>query len=299
VLADAGPWTLGWEFVLAGVTLLLALFTGWLAWVTRRLARTTALEVQSQSRPILVPVYGTFRVTQPDSGREFAVELGIRNIGAGPALRVVMQIGHRMNCSSTHAVLAPGEEVERRAVANLDYYYEVGQSHREITPLRFQYEDMAARVFTTEVGWSAWQGMSFKGDASKQVLFTDITLREPTTRDATDRFEIPLGTDPLAAGRRRFVESLPSRLKSARYDLFPSPGANAPPLPTRVRSAWKRVRHQRQQTISQRLRWATRAYRAARDKPVPHGAIRWTGLSPLYRVARGWRYAIRTYRNIR
>jgi hypothetical protein len=96
--ADAGPWMLGWEFVLALVTLGLAGVTGWLAWTTRRLARATAEEVQGQTRPVLVP---TRRKPTPvqetpvswtdpqgiKATRTLEVTIEFENIGVGPCSR--------------------------------------------------------------------------------------------------------------------------------------------------------------------------------------------------------------------
>src|SRR5207244_11064406 len=105
-VADVGPWDLGWEFVLAIVTLLLALVTAWLAWTTRRLARATSDEVQGQTRPVVVPTGDpilvgpeqTFPDQQgkpryPDPGAvqgerrgEVNVTVTVRHIGVGRTL---------------------------------------------------------------------------------------------------------------------------------------------------------------------------------------------------------------------
>jgi hypothetical protein len=91
----ASAWTFGWEGLVALFTLLLAVGTFSLAWVTRTLARTTAREVQSQTRPILVPVKGSFGVgdTGPEPPFPFEINMHVRNIGAGPALAVRAYVG--------------------------------------------------------------------------------------------------------------------------------------------------------------------------------------------------------------
>src|SRR6516225_6289730 len=93
--AGADSWALGWESVLALVTLLLAGVTTWLVWTTRRLARSTAEEVQGQIRPVVVPVGDTVEATRNEHAGDsyFDVAINVHNIGAGPALNFNFVIG--------------------------------------------------------------------------------------------------------------------------------------------------------------------------------------------------------------
>jgi hypothetical protein len=298
LVGAAGPWDLGWEFVLAVVTLLLALFTGGLAWVTRRLARTTALEVQSQSRPILVPVYETFNVSEPTEYGTFNIDLRVRNIGVGPALQITMVMASDLIYVSsflTHPVLAPSEHTDLSATASLT-------DERPRSPIRIEYRDLAGRIFATEVHWSGWYGLSFKGrPGSEQILYPNITLLDPISQNPRDRLRPPTElNDALAAGRQRQAQPLRYRVRHAiSWTFFPAPGQEAPSLPRRLRATWQSIRIYRGQTITQRIRWARRAYVATKGKPIPHARVERWRLSSPYRFARGWKYAVRTYRNIR
>src|SRR5437016_4302981 len=113
-MAAAGVWTLGWEFVLALVTLLLATFTGWLAWTTRRLARAASQEVQGQTRPVVVPADDIVHLSELHSsgGSDYYnATVRLRNIGAGPALNFNLTIGGG-SASEPLPALGPGDERE-------------------------------------------------------------------------------------------------------------------------------------------------------------------------------------------
>jgi len=75
----ASPWT-DPEGVAAIGTLVLAAFTAWLAWTTRRLARAAGSETRANWRPVLV-----FALATLEGGR---LSLSVRNVGRGPALRL-------------------------------------------------------------------------------------------------------------------------------------------------------------------------------------------------------------------
>jgi hypothetical protein len=82
----ASPWTFDWDALVAVGTIGLAIATVVLGWITRRVAKATADEVQSQSRPVLLPT----SLNQADVIRikAEALDLRIRNGGKGPAFEI-------------------------------------------------------------------------------------------------------------------------------------------------------------------------------------------------------------------
>jgi hypothetical protein len=86
---EPGPWAIGWTAIAGIATATLALFTAWLAWSTRALARETDQDIRAAWRPILMP-HGTadLRVREDRSEDIYQVRLSLtlRNTGRGPAL---------------------------------------------------------------------------------------------------------------------------------------------------------------------------------------------------------------------
>src|SRR5689334_11475655 len=78
-----------WTIVVAVATILLALFTAWLAFSTRGLARASVADQRSQWRPILSP--------GPDGGvgvdhSSDELLLAMTNVGRGPAFGVYTEL---------------------------------------------------------------------------------------------------------------------------------------------------------------------------------------------------------------
>jgi len=112
---------LGWEFVdtfdLVGVgTVVLALGTLLLAWWTRSAVRQGNVELERAHRPVLVPLIDVADKLEPRFSRGAATAanrpepdrlyLPVRNIGMGPALRVVVTVefGDDEGRPSTHGI---------------------------------------------------------------------------------------------------------------------------------------------------------------------------------------------------
>lgn len=289
-----------WEGLVAVGTLVLASFTGWLAWVTRRLARTTALEVQSQFRPILVPAEGSFSATWPGADRNYEIQMRLRNIGAGPALGLRFALGGGdwtgaqalvsfggLVRSPEISVVAPNDEIDVTLGASMDFF--TGTGPAPTTPVRVIYSDMAGRLFATDVDWVIWKWLS-QGETPRRV-------RSVTVHDGvTPRYVSAPGwsSDALELSRT----SRPRWSWSAwRGYLFPYPGVEPQPLWRRLVKTWGAMRPRRTQVFSQRVQWGARAFNATLDKPVPEKLP--VELARLYRMARGLRYGFRAYWRIR
>jgi hypothetical protein len=164
---EASAWAFGWEALVAIGTFSLATVTYLLARATQRLAATTALEVQSQYRPIVIPVETAFTVdVDADANR---LGLGLRNIGAGPALDLKFSWGAPMGPDDprradyypdfprqpSRPVLAHGSEMRQELLLPKGDPW--GKPDNPITQIRLEYRDMAGRVYRTVFGWENWK----------------------------------------------------------------------------------------------------------------------------------------------
>src|SRR4051794_21404129 len=86
----ADAWGFGWEALVALGTLGLAVATGGLAWLTKRLASAARDDERAQWRPVLVPDrYRNSRGMPLQIGQGAAeVVIRMRNAGRGPALHI-------------------------------------------------------------------------------------------------------------------------------------------------------------------------------------------------------------------
>jgi hypothetical protein len=80
---DPDPWVLGWDSVVAGATIFLALGTLWLAIKTSRLADAAREEISGAWRPVML--VASAHVELQGEGRFTAIVVA-RNRGNGPAL---------------------------------------------------------------------------------------------------------------------------------------------------------------------------------------------------------------------
>jgi hypothetical protein len=88
VVTETDPWGFGWSAVAGIATVILALFTAWLAKSTRDLARETDQDVRAAWRPILATEEPriTVREDLPNDRYVVQLQLLVVNTGRGPAL---------------------------------------------------------------------------------------------------------------------------------------------------------------------------------------------------------------------
>jgi hypothetical protein len=206
-VSDAGPWTLGWDSLVAVGTVGLALATYLLVRSTRRLAQATADELRASWRPILLPdragpypqderfgeiVYDAEKLT---------LALAVHNSGRGPALYV-----------RTH--LGPGGDSPRHwslgAIGANESVTLMFDNIAAVSPrqLLFDYRDIGGRTFSSEIVVDEVEGVR---------RFYDVHVYE-------DHTVTPLGDSVRQSG----LEDV-------------SPQAR-PPLGQRMRLAWRALR---------------------------------------------------------
>jgi hypothetical protein len=311
--ADTHSWSLGWEFVLALVTLVLALATAWLAWTTRRMARAASDEVQGQTRPVVVPTDEPIQVgaeqvnpdqqgkpRYPDPGAvygeargSFYLTVRVRNIGAGPALNLEGVIARDRYPTNRIRALPQGEEAELGL--NITLYNEGAHPFTgRITPLTVQYEDLAGRQFTTSFSW-AFRGFGTEGPITAYLGLT--SGKTPGGREGLSLTQEDLA-DPFRLARGRFwPEGYAIRKAWATITQVPQFGQLPFPAPlpfhTRVHSAWRELFPRRRAQRFQRMSWSARVYSATLEKPCPRHLPRL--LRGPYRILRGCKWAWLTY----
>lgn len=303
----ASSWTFGWEALVAIGTLTLASGTLFLAWATRRLATQTALEVQSQWRPILVPQEDTLKIWESDldpeeeqllsrigseqwvGGDRFVdtremqrrrMSVTFRNIGPGPALEVVstqLWAGPLPWWTSSRdaAVLATGGE----------HHVEMsGFPDRGNGSVRVQYRDLAGRRYSTEMRAS-------ERPAGPKIEHVDIS-------DGYWDAEIPRPSmgDPVMFR----MPGIRGRTRAAANVLFPplgDPARRPPRLWRRFVLAAQAARISRSVTISQRVRYAYGRSRRPLNPELPRHVPRFLG--PLVLSWRRFKYGWKIFRRYR
>ena len=152
---------LDWTAVAALATLVLALFTYRLARSTQALSKSTADEVASQARPMLVPGLAGIPIYQQrdpfgpeqvsilfDPGR---LLVSVRNAGPGVALAIRAQLVKEEKWGPDPDLIRPGPTAlpaGEQFVLDLPGIY-VWRKHRRIL---LQYTDVAGRRFSSEIG---------------------------------------------------------------------------------------------------------------------------------------------------
>ncbi len=154
ILAEAapGPWTFGWTAVAGIATAVLAGFTWWLAFSTRKLATETDEDIQANWRPILAPTGMIDVFVRTDAAEElFRVRIvfALSNSGKGPAVNAnVHGLGSRsvsgVTWADSTASLIPSTEYE---VIEAEGTVPIGHPPRWDSPQRYMfvvtYEDVA------------------------------------------------------------------------------------------------------------------------------------------------------------
>jgi hypothetical protein len=181
-------WTFGWDALVAIGTLALAAVTGVLALMTWRLASSTAAEMRSQARPVLIPGLGgdvrgavtSDALRYDPQQRQLIVNL--RNAGNGPALfvRVALEPSGNSPNSGPLAAMASGDEVQ---------FVFAGEPESRIRwQVLLDYRDLAGRTYASAVLIESTPSLRFydvrafedraitpHGDALPQEGVTDFT----------------------------------------------------------------------------------------------------------------------------
>lgn len=154
-------WAFGWEALVAIGTLLLACVTAGLAWLTRTLAKSSAADVRSQWRPVILP--GTKLAYDPD-GKLLVV--AIRNSGRGPALFVRTTLDPTGNSPDNWnlGALAPGDEVT--------LMFSGSELRGALYQVLLDYNDLAGRLYSSALVLDLQTGPRFYD----VKLFEDIRV---------------------------------------------------------------------------------------------------------------------------
>ncbi len=138
------PWDFGWDALVAIATAILAATTAWVAFTTRAVARATRAEVQSQSRPVLLPAALPGPVCISFTSE--AIQLRVANSGKGPAFDIRARLDppelHPDNWS--RGILRQGEDVVLS-------FREVEGNRLERYELLLDYRDLAGREAATRI----------------------------------------------------------------------------------------------------------------------------------------------------
>jgi hypothetical protein len=303
----ASAWTFGWEALVAIGTLALAGVTLFLVLSTRRLAMQTALEVEAQWRPILVPREDTLRIWEADltddqqellqhigseqwvGGDRFVdtaemqrrhMSVTLRNIGPGPALEVVtshLWAGQMPWWASSwdKAVLATSQEHD----VEMTGFPGVGDGS-----FRVQYRDLAGRRYTTEI-------RAYERPAGPKVEHINIS-------DGYWDAEIPRPSmgDPAMF----MMPGIRGRARAAANVLFPplgDPARRPARLWRRLIMAAQAMRLTRSVTVSQRIRYAYGRSRRPLNPEIPRHVPKFLG--PVVLPWRRFRYGYMLFRRYR
>ena len=179
--------TVEWDALVGIGTVLLGLATFWLGWHTRNLAVTSAADLQTQSRPIILPGSNSIRdgtamialplaSFDPISG---TLSVLVRNAGRGPALYVRTELDPEgeILMGGPIAALAVGDE------QILDFKNVKPESHLQ---LLLDYRDLAGRTYSTSItldlpGSRAYDVRLFEGASTHHG---DAVYPQPGLRDA-------------------------------------------------------------------------------------------------------------------
>jgi len=144
LIQAAAPWAFGWDALVACGTIALALATVILGLITRGVAKATAEEVQSQSRPVLLAT--SLNRSSVILLRGEQLHLRIRNGGKGPAFEI--------RCRLEPGGLAP--EDWSSGILEQDQSETLHFSGSELEgserfDLRLDYEDLAGRAHSSRI----------------------------------------------------------------------------------------------------------------------------------------------------
>jgi hypothetical protein len=132
------PWDFGWDALVAIGTISLALVTGYLALSTRQLARETAEEVASGSRPVLIPGRDLKFILETST-----LEVWVHNVGGGPALFIQARTDTGVSTiTQSLAALANGEQTVLE--------FDDGQ-YPPVKQVFIDYRDLAGRVYSSAI----------------------------------------------------------------------------------------------------------------------------------------------------
>lgn len=258
------------------VTITLVLVTLALAWATRSIGRASFQEVRAQTRPMVLPAldaearFTTTQQRQTQGGFLTYAHLPLRNAGSGPALNV----GLAMASPYQESVLMSQFLPAIAAGDSMDVHLPVFDSGEKTVTCYVEYTDLAGARYSTTID------LNLTPDPSETSVAA-VSLQEGKS---FSRPAFP-SLKPLATRYRR--PPLRPRLRKALDELFLAPGELITPLRPRMKAAWRAIRPERRQTVTQRLRWALAADRSNRradgsyvippaPDPVSIGSWMWT-----------------------
>ena len=176
-----GDWDFGWDSLVAIGTLALALFTVWLAWSTRRLAKQTSDEVAADFRPVLIDAQqGTVQIDYPQvAGQEGTTRVAVQNVGPGPAMNTKARLRLKFSDKEWSSeidlgTIAPGQPAAA-GVVSVPVIVD-----RPITAeLECEYEDLAEKTHRTEFSYES--DTTGGGEVWPQLMLALTKTRIPST----------------------------------------------------------------------------------------------------------------------
>lgn len=176
------------EILVAAGTLVLALATFALVWVTYKLAVSSEASLRAQVRPILIPAQVgliDYSVQESVSGShsEYGIVIPVTNAGPGPALYIRAEMDPRGWATAKQGpvvALAAGEQVL------LAFQ---GKPPQEMVQLLVDYRDLGGRTYSTAitidiVGNRAYDAQLLIGPSTHQG---DAVYPQAGLRDASKR----------------------------------------------------------------------------------------------------------------
>lgn len=187
------------DVLVAVGTLILALATFALVWVTYKLAVSSEASLRAQVRPVLIPARaGTLNyVDEADQyGNRPGLTIPIQNVGSGPALYIRTEMdpqGWAEAQQGPIVALAAGDEVVLRFG---------GAAPQEMVQLLMDYRDLGGRTYSTAVTVDLTAQSAYDAQLSEgsRTHHGDAVYPQPGLRDAAQRAP-RLGTRIRRAGR--------------------------------------------------------------------------------------------------
>jgi hypothetical protein len=186
-------------------TLLLAAATFVLAWHTRRLAQSSAADLQAQWRPIILPYS-----SRPQGGQDVfehdeidgTMKILTRNAGRGPARYLRTEIDPEIGASAMQGPIAAlgvgDEQILRFSGVTKDDLRE-----KPLAQLLIDYGDLAGRTYSTSITLDLWNRTFYDVQLfeSSSTHHGDAVYPQPGLRDASPKRRRPIRTRAKNAWR--------------------------------------------------------------------------------------------------